>query len=878
MNRRQTAPPVFPADIHDPAATQGDSCEVCNPHPAAASSGFSRRGMLGLIGAGAGGLLLGGLGDTVISTGRAAAAEPDTRRLTLAIANDFHGRLNEATVRWAGTVEEIRSETADSLFLSAGDNFGNSLFASSIQKDSPTVAVLNALDLDASAVGNGEFFVGYDDFMGRLRSEAQFPYLGANVTNRGTGEPLLTPYVVLDVNGIRVATIGVVTPDTQVQFSQNLPTDPLFTDTVAALNEAAAAIVAGNEADVIVALIHEGGGLNSPPATLADEEAAGGVLSRLINEASSDIDVLVTAHTHNVYAYDAAIPGVTGRTRPVLQAGSFGSYVGRVTIDLDPATLEVREAHAQVVALTTSTDADLIATYPRIAAVKTIVDDALAYAEEAGNAEVGRVSADITTAWQGGSYTDTGYRGGSGGDRTKESALATLVANMFRDLQQDRPQPPQFGITLPNFVRSDILYGTAGIVTYSKVKEILSIGDVLATADVTGAQLKTLFEQQWQRTEAGESRGYIQLALSDNLTYTYDSTRPEGDRITSITLNGQPVVADGTYRAGLSAAIMLGLVNFHVAKQFTNADTTDIVDSEGFLRYLPTLGTVSPDFRKHGTEVTGLPASIAPGATLEFDVSALDMTSLGAPANTRLEVAVVPSGSSTPLGLGEAAVGNGAAHVSVALPTGVGTGTGMLRLTAQPSGSVVSRSIGIAVPPPVATKPPTISGTAVVGRALTASPGTWSPAGVSIAYQWLRDGQPIANATARTYRVARADVGHALSVQVTASRAGASATATSDALFVRYGVQVTASMNRPFGTRADDYTVAVRVKPSGGPAATGTVTARVGRDLLTATLVDGAATLNLPKQTRGAHSVRVDYGGSATVEAGRASTGFLVLR
>jgi hypothetical protein len=67
--------------------------------------------------------------------------------------------------------------------------------------------------------------------------------------------------------------------------------------------------------------------------------------------------------------------------------------------------------------------------------------------------------------------------------------------------------------------------------------------------------------------------------------------------------------------------------------------------------------------------------------------------------------------------------------------------------------------------------PPTISGSAVYGEVLTADPGTWTPAGVTHAYRWLRDGAPIpgASANGRTYRLDVDDVGHRISVKVVAS-------------------------------------------------------------------------------------------------------------
>lgn len=86
------------------------------------------------------------------------------------------------------TIEQQRAAYGDanSLFLSAGDNVGASLFASATQDDKPTLDVLNALELSASATGNHEFDKGYEDLVGRIAKDAKFPYLAANVYKKGT--------------------------------------------------------------------------------------------------------------------------------------------------------------------------------------------------------------------------------------------------------------------------------------------------------------------------------------------------------------------------------------------------------------------------------------------------------------------------------------------------------------------------------------------------------------------------------------------------------------------------------------------------------------------------------------------------------------------
>ena len=61
---------------------------------------------------------------------------------------------------------------------------------------------------------------------------------------------------------------------------------------------------------------------------------------------------------------------------------------------------------------------------------------------------------------------------------------------------------------------------------------------------------------------------------------------------------------------------------------------------------------------------------------------------------------------------------------------------------------------------------PRLSGKAVVGQTLTASPGTWGPGSVGLAYQWYRGDAKISGATRPTYAITVADAGSALRVRV----------------------------------------------------------------------------------------------------------------
>ena len=68
--------------------------------------------------------------------------------------------------------------------------------------------------------------------------------------------------------------------------------------------------------------------------------------------------------------------------------------------------------------------------------------------------------------------------------------------------------------------------------------------------------------------------------------------------------------------------------------------------------------------------------------------------------------------------------------------------------------------------------PPSIAGEARVGEALSADPGTWSPADVTFSYRWYADGVHLPGATGPSYTPTMDQVGTRIRVRVTASKAG----------------------------------------------------------------------------------------------------------
>ncbi|MCM3504159.1 bifunctional metallophosphatase/5'-nucleotidase [Curtobacterium sp. ODYSSEY 48 V2] len=575
--------------------------------------------------AGASALVAAGVLTALTVPSAALAAEGDTT-IDLYNVNDFHGRIAQSISKdsagapaprdgdaagaatLAGALEQLRgADPSTSAFVSSGDNIGGSTFESFIQDDQPTIDVLNQMDLSVSAIGNHELDKGQDDLRDRVIGgqgegvrAAQWDYVSANILDSATGEPAFQPYSIQEISGKRVGFIGatvdlvgqgLVAPDGIAGLEMG--------DITTEVNKVAAQLTDGDtandEADVLVLLVHDGA---ESPAEVAPGDDSD--FARAVHGVTPKVSAILSAHTHQTYAYSVVPTGGTV-ARPVIQTGSYGFNLGHVELTV--------AADGTVTAATPENLRLVDGTYTPDPAVQTTVDAAVQEADRLGAVELGTVDRDLQRAVQ---SNGSENRGG-------ESTLGNFVAEVQRD--QTQRQGSQIAFMNPGGLRADI---ASGAVTYKEAAVVQPFANTLVVLDLTGDQIRRALEQQWQPSTA--SRPFLKLGVSEGFSYTYDPLATAGERITGMTLDGDPIASDRTYKVTVNSFLATGGDNFAAFKDAAAKQDSGTVDLEAQVQYFrahPTVA-VQEDQRAVGVRVSEAPAGgFGPGDDVRIDLSSL---------------------------------------------------------------------------------------------------------------------------------------------------------------------------------------------------------------------------------------------------------------
>ena len=248
-----------------------------------------------------------------LSSAALAAGNGETH-LTIIGTSDTHGNIwgysyedmkestGDGLARESTYVNQVRSENPNTILVDAGDTIQGTIMTDDLySKDTashPVAAALNYMDYDAWTLGNHEFNFGVDTLKSILE-QVDMPVLAANIKNADGSYFTGAGYTIVERGGVKVAIIGVTTPniprwDGTKQGVADLTFEPMA-DAVAACIQAI-----GGKADVIMVSTHAGLG--------AEYSADGSDAAQTILDKCPEVDVLQLGHTHTTYINSAPIP------------------------------------------------------------------------------------------------------------------------------------------------------------------------------------------------------------------------------------------------------------------------------------------------------------------------------------------------------------------------------------------------------------------------------------------------------------------------------------------------------------------------------------------------------------------------------------------
>ncbi|WP_220506152.1 bifunctional UDP-sugar hydrolase/5'-nucleotidase [Microbispora sp. H10830] len=554
----------------------------------------------------------------------AADAAPPPVDVQLLSFTDLHGYLTPQNDAANGTVKDAQGRTIvvggaayiaahlknlrqghdNSITFTTGDDFSGWPVEVAYHEDEPTVEFLNSIGVEFAAVGNheldrpleflrdhmgkGQCFGVVDvdscftDSTGRRFHGADYAISSANVTRKGSTTPIFKPYVIkhVKVHGGREVRIGFISLTTTTTVTGSTSYQPELDNLplVETANRYAAELKRQG-VEAIVADVHEGGsaggyynGCTNPSGPVVD----------FAKQASPDIDAIVTGHWHALF--NCTIPDPAGNPRPVVEAANHGRLISEINLKIDPRTGEVIRSATTAVNHPVTRDVA-----PDPAAVR-LVDYWNARSARTAARPVGRISGDITRT-----------RAADG-----ESTLGNLVADVeYADARRGGPVDLALVAAAPlkgsASLRGDLRFAKGanpadadGTVLFGEAWGAYGYANPVLTVSLTGRQIEQALEQQWQ-TQADGTVRFGPLAVSANVRYSYDASRPVGDRIdpSQVLIGGAPLDLGRTYRVAALAYTLIGADGFTALTAFTDP-VRNSRDYDAFRAYLQANETVAP--------------------------------------------------------------------------------------------------------------------------------------------------------------------------------------------------------------------------------------------------------------------------------------------
>ncbi len=430
------------------------------------------------------------------------APEPAEKDIVVLYTNDVHCGVDntEDSFGYAGLAALKKDMEAENDFVTlvdAGDAIQGAAIGT-LSKGAYIVDIMNYLGYDYATVGNHEFDYNMDT-LSSLVQAADFPYLACNFNYIGKEDNAnavdLDGYAIADYDGVKVAYVGIATPESLVKstptyfqdadgnwiydFCNDADGAALYAAVQSAVDAARA-----DGADYVVALAH-----------LGIDEASAPWRSTDVIANTTGIDVVLDGHSHSVIAQDV-VNNKNGEAVLLSSTGTKLANVGKLTIKADG---------------TLSTELIARADYDKVdAEAAAYIADIESQYEALLNTVVAHVDYDLVI-----NNPDTGIRA----VRYQETNLGDVCADAYRYILG-----ADIAFVNGGGVRAAI---AAGDVTYDQIISVHPFGNMACMVEATGQQILDALEMSSRAVTmdedgniSGELGGFLQVS---GLKYTINT-------------------------------------------------------------------------------------------------------------------------------------------------------------------------------------------------------------------------------------------------------------------------------------------------------------------------------------------------------------------
>ena len=409
--------------------------------------------------------------------------------VTILYTNDVHTYIDKQAPELtyaaiAALKQSYQNAGKKVLLVDAGDHVQGTAYGS-MDQGASIIELMNAAGYDAATPGNHEFDYGMDRAKELMR-DADFPYLSCNWVDLRTNLRVLPEIKVFVRGGVRIAFVGITTPET---FTKSTPAyfmnkaqtkyiyDILGGEDGQKLYSAVQKAVdkAKCLADVVIGLGHLGVDPSSSPWT-----------SEEVIAHTTGFDAFIDGHSHTVME-NKQVADASGRLVTLTQTGSYFANVGEMTIAPD-GTISTR----------------LVSTYGQ-------EDPAVAAEQAAWVSSVDEMLGEkIAVADTKFYITDpaTGKRRIRSGETNLGDFVADGIYTYFNEVEQLHCD---IAIMNGGGIRSD---EDAGYWTFKTCKQVSPFGNVACLMSVTGKQIQDALEfaARFAGAEGKENGGFLQVA------------------------------------------------------------------------------------------------------------------------------------------------------------------------------------------------------------------------------------------------------------------------------------------------------------------------------------------------------------------------------